>query len=84
MDAFVAMLRAVRENVDVNFHCWVSTTLIFFLLQNHKCSLSVPCKSADFFSVTRTYVHVQWDVREALLTHSQATRSTCFVSKSHL
>ena len=26
------------------------------------CSLNVPCKSV----VTRTYVHVPWDVREAL------------------
>ena len=29
MDAYVAILRAGRENVHVNFHCRVCVTLIF-------------------------------------------------------
>ena len=47
MDAFIATLYAHRENVHANFHCGVLCDLDI-LLYNLKCSLTVPCKSADF------------------------------------
>ena len=54
-----------ENNVHVGFHCRVSATSIF--CDKIMCSLSVPCKVGGFSLVTRTYVHVRRDVREALI-----------------
>ena len=61
MDAFTGILRAHRENVHVNFHCGVCATLIFCYKKWQFC-IEDPLQISRFFSVTRMYVHVGWDV----------------------
>ena len=64
MDAFIVILRARRENVHVNFHCRALRPLNSVIKSQVylKCALQI----SQFFSVTRTYVHVRWDVREVI------------------
>ena len=50
-------------NVHANFHCWVSVTLIFCYKITHIAYMSL--QMSRFFSLTRMYVHVRWNVREA-------------------
>ena len=55
----------VENNVHANFHCGVSANLRF--CYKIPCDpLKCPLQISRVFSVTRTYVHIRWDVREAL------------------
>ena len=62
--AFIGILHAHRENVHTNFHCSVFVTLIFCYKITSIALVSLA--NQPFFFVTRTYVQVRLDVREAL------------------